>query len=184
MASRFWKEKVVLGSSNGAIEVEAVNLDKIREKFSNLERLREVSLENELIARADPPGMIRKTCPNIAAELPSLQRLALNRNRLESLLDPQRGATAFNNLLELELNGTLTTWSEFRKITAFMPKIRAVEMGYNRLGKLTSSDSFDSPIQSLNLDTNELLDWNNICDTAKSFPHVEPHRFNPPSCNI
>uniref|UniRef100_A0A0W0FPT5 Tubulin-specific chaperone e n=1 Tax=Moniliophthora roreri TaxID=221103 RepID=A0A0W0FPT5_MONRR len=186
------QEKVVLGSSNGAIEVEAVNLDKIRGKFSDLERLREVSLENELIARADPPGMIRKTCPNIrglnistsllpswsavidiAAELPSLQRLALNRNRLELLLDPQKGATAFNNLLELELNGTLTTWSEFQKITAFMPRLHAVEMGYNRLGRLTSSDSLNSPIQCLNLDTNELSDWNNFRDAAKSFPRLE-----------
>ncbi|KAL0577802.1 hypothetical protein V5O48_004169 [Marasmius crinis-equi] len=58
------QEKVILGSSNGAIEVEAVNLDKIRGKFSDLGRLREVSLENELIARVDPPGMIRHTCPS------------------------------------------------------------------------------------------------------------------------
>lgn len=55
---------VTLGSSNGAIEVEAVNLDKIREKFSDLGRLRHVSLENELIARADPRGEVQKTCPS------------------------------------------------------------------------------------------------------------------------
>ncbi|KAK7040916.1 hypothetical protein VNI00_009512 [Paramarasmius palmivorus] len=203
------QEKVVLGSSNGAIEVEAVNLDKIRAKFSNLERLREVSLENELVARADPPGMINKTCPStsvhivsrhvidlgeldirglnistslipnwstvidIAIELPSLQRLALNRNRIEYQLDPQRSVTAFLNLLELELNGTLTTWSEFQNITAFMPRLRAVEMGYNRLIRLTSSNSHQSSIQTLNLDTNDLSDWNNLCDTLKSFPHLE-----------
>jgi tubulin-specific chaperone E len=63
------QEKVVLGSSNGAIEVEAVNLDKIRAKFSNLERLREISLENELIAFADPPGMINKTCPSTSVHI-------------------------------------------------------------------------------------------------------------------
>ena len=58
------QETVLLGSSNGAIEVEAVGLDKIRGKFSNLERLREVSLENQLVSRADDTGSIRKICPS------------------------------------------------------------------------------------------------------------------------
>ena len=63
------QEKVTLGSSNGAIEVEAVNLDKIRGKFSDLTRLKEVSLENELIARANPPGDIQKICPSSVLDL-------------------------------------------------------------------------------------------------------------------
>ena len=56
-------ETVVLGSSRGAIEVEAVNLDKIRGNLSKVEKLREVSLDNEQVAVVDPPGEIRKTCP-------------------------------------------------------------------------------------------------------------------------
>ena len=56
-------EKVILGSSNGAIEVEAVGLDKIRGKLSNLQRLREVSLDNEGVAYSDTPGEIERTCP-------------------------------------------------------------------------------------------------------------------------
>jgi tubulin-specific chaperone E len=59
----FGTEKVLLGSSNGAIEVEAVNLDKIRGKLSNLQRLREVSLDNEGVSAPDTPGEIRRTCP-------------------------------------------------------------------------------------------------------------------------
>lgn len=59
------QEMVLLGSSNGAIEVEAVDLDKIRGKFANLDRLREVSLDSESVARYDePPGSIRSTCPS------------------------------------------------------------------------------------------------------------------------
>jgi len=57
------QELVVLGSSNGAIEVEAVNLDKIRNKLSHLEKLREVSLDGENVAAADPSGEIGRTCP-------------------------------------------------------------------------------------------------------------------------
>lgn len=58
------QEKVLLGSSHGSIEVEAVRLDKIRGKYANLDRLREVSLDNELVATCDPPGTILKTCPS------------------------------------------------------------------------------------------------------------------------
>jgi tubulin-specific chaperone E len=61
------QEKVVLGSSKGAIEVEAIGLDKIRGKFANLYKLREVSLHNEDVALCDNPGEISKTCPS---ELP------------------------------------------------------------------------------------------------------------------
>lgn len=59
-----FQEKIVLGSSNGAIEVEAVDLDKIRGKFSNLERLREVSLDNEMVSTGNNPGEILSTCPS------------------------------------------------------------------------------------------------------------------------
>jgi hypothetical protein len=57
-------ETVVLGSSNGVIHVEAVNLDKIREKFSNLQRLHQVSLDKEGVSQADPSDELRKKCPS------------------------------------------------------------------------------------------------------------------------
>lgn len=59
------QEFVVLGSSNGAIEVEAVNLDKIRDKLSHVEKLREVSLDGENVTSAGPPGEIGKNCPSV-----------------------------------------------------------------------------------------------------------------------
>jgi len=58
-------EKVILGSSRGVIEVEAVNLDKIRSKFANLGRLKWISLDNELVARGNDPGAIQATCPSV-----------------------------------------------------------------------------------------------------------------------
>jgi len=62
------QEKVILGSSGGAIEVEAVSLDKIRQKFANLDYLREVGLDNANVSHVDPPGRILRTCPS---ELPT-----------------------------------------------------------------------------------------------------------------
>jgi hypothetical protein len=62
-------EKVVLGSSKGAIEVEAVGLDKIRGKFAQLERLREISVDYENVVTADSPGEVRNTCPSMHSNL-------------------------------------------------------------------------------------------------------------------
>ncbi|KAJ8088091.1 hypothetical protein PM082_013642 [Marasmius tenuissimus] len=186
------QEKVTLGSSNGAIEVEAVNLDKVRGKFSNLSRLREVSLENELIARADPPGKIQETCPNIrgldlstsllptwgaiadiAAELASLQRLGLNRTRLTLLYEPARMSNAFLSLYELQLNGTLMTWPEFQEIVLYLPRLRTAEMGYNNLSDLSSQTSPQSSIESLNFDNNNLSDWSRLWDSLRSLTHLD-----------
>jgi tubulin-specific chaperone E len=58
-------ETVVLGSSNGAIQVEAVNLDKIRSSLARLDRISEVSLNKEYVAFADQSGKIQKTCPSM-----------------------------------------------------------------------------------------------------------------------
>ena len=41
-----------------------MNLDKIRNKLSRVENLREVSLDGESVVSADPPGEIGKTCPS------------------------------------------------------------------------------------------------------------------------
>jgi hypothetical protein len=69
-------EKVVLGSSGGTIEVEAVSLDKIRLKFARLDHLREVSLDNANVARADPPGHILQTCPGESMPLSFQTRIS------------------------------------------------------------------------------------------------------------
>ena len=61
------KETVILGSSNGVIEVEAVGLNKVRGKLARLESLREISLDSEDVALADPPGKINFTCPSVCS---------------------------------------------------------------------------------------------------------------------
>ncbi|KAJ6531237.1 hypothetical protein B0H19DRAFT_1190890 [Mycena capillaripes] len=188
------QEKVLLGSSNGAIEVEAVDLDKIRGKFANLDRLREVSLDSEGVARYDePPGSIRSTCPSvrgldlstslipswdlialISSELPALQRLCLNRNRLRSPREPRTMSLAFSNLIELRLNGTLTTWNEMQQVTASMPVLRIVEIGYNLIDELSSDDLIQgSTIETINLDSNDCRDWVQICDALRPYTSLE-----------
>ncbi|EIW60185.1 uncharacterized protein TRAVEDRAFT_164763 [Trametes versicolor FP-101664 SS1] len=180
-------EKVVLGSSGGAIEVEAVGLDKIRGKLAQLERLREVSLDNECVSQADTPGELARKCPGIrgldlsknlisgwdvvsaiTVELSGLRRLSLNQNRLRP---PQYFCVAaFERLEELQLNATFTTWEEFQAIIPHMPALASVELGYNGLRSADKVQGHDtarwpknSTIRSINLDGNELDQFADAC---------------------
>ncbi|KAF9527024.1 hypothetical protein CPB83DRAFT_748494, partial [Crepidotus variabilis] len=191
------QEKVLLGSSAGAIEVEAVSLDKIRRKFARLDHLREISLDNANIVRGDSNGSISQTCPNIRGldlsqnllsswevvaqitrEMPLLERLALNRNRLqlpscsESLLD------AFQKISEIQLNNTLLTWAEICWLMAILPRLQVLEVGYNQLTSLALHHSLGqfpqlSSLQSLNLDSNLFSDWVHICTVLKEYPNLQ-----------
>ncbi|KAF5330813.1 hypothetical protein D9619_005494 [Psilocybe cf. subviscida] len=186
------QENIILGSSAGAIKVEAVSLDKIRQKFARLDRLREVSLDNAYIVKGDPPGQVTKTCPNIRGldlsqnllpswetvaqitqELPALERLSLNRNRLQMPVISDLLPNAFRTVTEIQLNDTLMTWTDMRTITAFMPHLQVIEMGYNRLTRLAGDKPpttfMNTTVQFINLDSNYLSEWTHLCTSLKSF---------------
>ncbi|KAF9469222.1 CAP Gly-rich domain-containing protein [Collybia nuda] len=189
------QEKVLLGSSNGTIVVEAVRLDKIRGNLARLERLKEVSLNDEHVARGDALGTIRSTCPNIigldlsasllpswdtvasiASELPNLQRLALNRNRLQPTTNPAFMQSAFMTLTQVQLNGTMMTWAEMQEVTAYMPGLHLVEMGYNGLVRLQSSTlsaPLNTTIEVLNLDSNLCSEWGHIYNSLLHYRSLE-----------
>lgn len=187
------QETVVLGSSNGAIQVEAVNLDKIRGKFASLERLQEVSLDKEYVFGTGAPGEIRERCPNvkgvdlshslipswdvvalIATELPSLERLSLNNNRLRPPSDSKLVMGAFSRLTELQLNGTLMAWQAIMDVIALMPRLNRLESGYNRLQALTSlPPGLPAPaVTTINLDCNQLSGWAETFQALSPFPKL------------
>ncbi|PPQ93226.1 hypothetical protein CVT25_015224 [Psilocybe cyanescens] len=196
-------EIVTLGSSQGAIQITAVSLDKIREKFSRLDRLREVSLDKANVVKGDPPANITKSCPKSAVErwkdvhgldlsqnlLPNwetvaeitsslslLERLSLNRNRLQMPLNYDRLAIAFQKLTEIQLNDILISWSDMQKITSFMPQLRVIEMGYNHLARLCGDKHttiFKPAVEFLNLDTNLCSDWIHICDSLGEYNSLQ-----------
>lgn len=192
-------ETVILGSSNGTIEVEAPGLNKIRAKLSRLDTLRQVSLDEYDVATANSPGEISQTCPSIrgldlskslipswevvaliTTELTHLESLALNQNRL---ILPSRSSPlsdAFKNLNELRLNATRTTWYEFRVVARWMPHLRTVELGYNNLESLSipsTSENHDlqdnTTVETLNLDTNRLSGWTAVCEALRPFTALQ-----------
>ncbi|KAF6764015.1 hypothetical protein DFP72DRAFT_1137168, partial [Ephemerocybe angulata] len=190
------QETVVLGSSLGSIQVEAVGLDKVRSNLSRLERLKVVSLDGTRVAFPDAQGRIRDTCPNIrgldlsltlvsswasvaqiASELPLLQQLSLNRNRFLSLERDGAFSNSFLNLTEIQLNGTLLTWREANGIIRQMPSLRVLELGYNALSSLSTGGSEERNthplLHTLNLDNNKLVDWIDVASSISIFPSME-----------
>ncbi|KAI8989734.1 hypothetical protein BD414DRAFT_414676 [Trametes punicea] len=194
-------ERIVLGSSGGAIEVEAIGLDKVRSKLARLERLREVSLDNECVSKSDPSGEVGRTCPGIrgldlsknlipdwdvvaaiTVELRELRSLSLNQNRLRPLERLSCGTTAFQKLEELQLNATLMTWEDFLSILEYMPSLRVVELGYNRLHTLHQETTpgiqhrhrrHHRAVESVNFDGNFLDSFADVCAAMRVFSSLQ-----------
>jgi tubulin-specific chaperone E len=96
-----------------------------------------------------------------------------SRNRLEIFPNLGNIPKAFLNVTSLELNGTLMTWPELQSIASFMPKLLAVEMGYNNISQLTVAEgptASQSLINTLNLDSNNITDWIQLTQA------LEPYR--------
>ncbi|KZS89988.1 RNI-like protein, partial [Sistotremastrum niveocremeum HHB9708] len=187
-------ETVILGSSNGAIAVEAVGLDKVRMKLSNVGTLREISLNMQNVATPGPSGEIAQTCPYvrgldlsqslipsweviaaIAGQLHHLETLTLNSNRFQSPLGFSDSGT-FSRVTELRLNNTLLGWHQLLTVLPDFPVLSALELGYNRLSCLSvPSDhalSFPS-VRSINLDSNFLASLPELAIALGSFPQLE-----------
>ncbi|KAH6918438.1 hypothetical protein BKA70DRAFT_1416436 [Coprinopsis sp. MPI-PUGE-AT-0042] len=188
------QETIVLGSSAGAIEVEAVNMDKIRNKLARLDRLRDISLDDTEAAYADPPGAIAAASPNVRSlnlsqslfvdwveisricrELVHLQRLALNRNVLVPPTDYHCLESSFNSLVEVELNGTLLPWKSVTGLISLMPSLEHLEVAFNRYTSQDFSSQIPSHprLKSLNLDNNGLEDWRSTATTLANFPKLD-----------
>lgn len=176
-------EFVTLGSSQGAIQVEAVNMDKVRSKFAQLGKLREISLDGEHVAECGPsPDNIRSTCCSargldlsrtllsswgeislLCVQMVQLERLFLNQNRFYSFtLTLTENVPPFVNLKELRLNATLMTWSETQDVVCWMPRLKILEVGHNRIHSVPPSCSRSARpqpnLEVLNLDNNAIED--------------------------
>ncbi|KAF8586092.1 RNI-like protein [Ramaria rubella] len=186
-------EKVMLGSSNGAIEVEAVGMNKVRSKLSRLGNLREVSLDKENVARADDNGQIRLRCPNIkgldlsrsliptweelariVGELTLLETLGLNFNRLGKLPPLPDFGMAFANVLDVRLNGTLITWEDMLRLLSSFSRLQNLELGLNDLQNLSPPPlPFTTNLATLNLEKNRISHWESTMKSLVLFKRLD-----------
>ena len=93
-------------------------------------------------------------------------------------------ACAFANLRELRLNQTLIHWHDAKALLPFMPTLRWIEMGSNRLKHLDGNSGVPSSsyagvsagtkLDTINLDENDLEEWNEIVSSLAKFPSFVP----------
>ncbi|KAG9099354.1 hypothetical protein FS749_001414 [Ceratobasidium sp. UAMH 11750] len=187
------QESVILGSSNGAIVVEAPRMDGVRARISQVERLRRISLDNCDVATPGDLETIARLCPSVQSldlshtllgdwedvmdiirQMPNITTLELNLNRLRFI---RTIGTQLPRLTHLRLNSTMTSWAEACEIFALFPGLQDLQLGYNQLQRLdlppgTNVAKPPSSLTTLNLDSNVLDDWVSIMHTCATMPSL------------
>ena len=98
-----------------------------------------------------------------------LTTLLDSQNRLQPATDHVQALGAFRSVYELQLNTTLTPWNAMQDIIHYMPALRVIEMGYNRIRSLSAGPGSHASLEELNLDSNLLSNWSEICAALRSF---------------
>ncbi|KAH7343296.1 hypothetical protein B0J17DRAFT_641814 [Rhizoctonia solani] len=187
-------ETVVLGSSNGTILVEGPRLGKIRAKFSQIERLRNISLSNYDVSSVGDPQVVSKLCrsvqylnlswtllgnweaiADIIRCVPNLVTLELNYNRIR--FDGPLDTSNFPKLTHLHLNSTMINWAEACEVLIYLPGLQELQLGYNQLEHLRPSSRISAlealpNLTTLNLDSNSLGNWVSSMSSCSSVPQL------------
>ncbi|KAF8323089.1 RNI-like protein, partial [Clavulina sp. PMI_390] len=187
----FFNSSVMLGSSNGLIEVEAPNLDRVRKKVADIQKLKEISLDEEGVAGCESDedegwrslqnvrglnlsknllsswDVIR----HIVIHMPLISELDLSRNRFHSALPAPSLSDHLisTSIRQLRLNNTLVSWSQLSALSEGFPNLEGLQFSFNRLsdasmepeGSTPESLPFFGRLQSLFLDGNRLTKWTN-----------------------
>ncbi|KAF8323648.1 CAP Gly-rich domain-containing protein, partial [Cantharellus anzutake] len=176
----------------GTIEIEAPNFDRVRQKFSRIEKLKELSLDGEGVSSIEADDELRRWCRNVQglnlsknlftgwnsilvamSFLPALKSLSLDRNRFQTLTSPLPETSS--RVTELRLNDTLMSWEELPYIAPAFPKLEALQLGFNRLQRLGPwklSSSLVSTLRLVFLDGNLLSDWVNITEAVSGITNL------------
>ncbi|WVR06504.1 hypothetical protein IAU60_003535 [Kwoniella sp. DSM 27419] len=150
-------ERVVLGSSNEAIIVEAPNLSSVRARVGKLEKIRNMGFEEEAIASLGGDEQTKQALrermrglkwlnlsrnlitdwqcvAEIVDHFEGLETLTLNHSRLSRLPDePQRSFTdTFSRIRELHLSDCLLDWAEVCRLIAIFPALETLHLEANR----------------------------------------------------
>lgn len=104
-------------------------------------------------------------------------RLYISQNRFTLPSGAVELSSAFLNLQELQLNRTPLTWTDFTEcLLPHLPKLITVELGYNRLIRLSDEATRQKPpttdtrLSTVNFDGNSLNNWPEICSSLAKYP--------------
>ncbi|KAG9014067.1 hypothetical protein FRB94_000265 [Tulasnella sp. JGI-2019a] len=182
-------EEVILGSSAGAIKVEAPRLASVRSRLSDIERLRVVSLDGNEVCGPGEPGEIANKSLQIETldlsrtliswwsdvllivqQLPRLKSLSLNDNRLIFVEGQLRQYQGTVRLEELQLNNTGISVAQVHVLGSVFPLLKHLEIGscgLESLGWPSAAHAF-MRLETLNLESNRISRLEDLLRTARA----------------
>ncbi|KAG8863150.1 hypothetical protein FRB96_009332 [Tulasnella sp. 330] len=182
-------EKVILGSSAGAIEVEAPRLASVRHRLANIERLRIVSLDGQEVNGQGDDGAIANRSLQIEAldlsrnllsgwdqvmrilqQLPRLKSLSLNDNRLTFVEEEICQFQGIGKLEELQLNNTSLSVAEVYVLGCVFPLLKHLEIGSCGFESLEwpSKEPAFVRLETLNLASNKISSWASLLRATRA----------------
>lgn len=60
-------------------------------------------------------------------------------------------------------------WNAVQDIIRYMPALRVMELGYNRIQSLSAGQTSHTSLEELNLDSNLLSSWSDICAALRPY---------------
>ncbi|ELU45414.1 damaged DNA binding protein [Rhizoctonia solani AG-1 IA] len=150
-------ESVVLGSSNGAILVEGPRLNKVRAKFSQIERLRSISLNKYDVSNVGDPQAVTRLCQCKYASF--------------FMRKPKHVRTAVQSL---DLSRTLLgNWDAVADIIRCIPNLSTLELNNNRIRYTTALNTANFPkLTHLRLNST-MITWAQACEVLVYLPELE-----------
>ena len=184
--------------SGADVGVELVGASSLRAEQARLEQLERVFLEGAPVRSAGAQGEVASLAPRLqevdvsgslfgswadaaalAAELPKLTALHLNRTRLGPLDEAALGP--FGRLTVLSLNDCALGWADAVRVAAAAPALEELHLSANGITSLASPGANETAdaapslgaLRLLNLDDNQLSDWAQVAAAVGLAPRLE-----------
>ncbi|KAK8858747.1 hypothetical protein IAR55_002976 [Kwoniella newhampshirensis] len=197
------KEGVILGSSSGAIVVEAPNIGGVKDRCGKLEKLRNMGFEDEAIRCLGGDEEVRQVLrkrlkglkwlnlsrnliqgweavAEIVDHLEGLEILTLNHSRYESFPADlskearERYCRAFIRFKELHLSDCLISWDQICRLGSVFQHVEVLYLEANRtLNNLPSILEGWHSLKELKLGGCPLSDWAQTTQASSALPSLQ-----------
>ena len=175
----------IWSTRDNKLPVEFVGREKILKQQGNLTSLRVISLADERVDSAGPPGALNSTVPGVEEldlssnlllgwdavvpffeELPRLQVLKLMNMRLAWPTEHVSGIS-FTSLTVLILNKTGVSWNQIEKVEPSLPNLSEVHVCENAITHFRSDSAAETGrrfqnLKLVNADDNLIADWSEV----------------------
>jgi len=190
--ARFARLNTSTTSNSTTTALDNARWELIGSKQVDLSKLRDISVQGEVLQSAGTAGEIRSVCPRvqnlnlrgtgvvdfslfaaIASELPELQFLDASENMNLGISLAKMPSSAFQHLSVLVLNSTKMLWEHVCEMVPYLPVVREIHLESNDYTSLPISPLPSNSLRLLNLTENGLSSWVDLLPGLQGFPALD-----------